>query len=323
MIKLLHGYQIVDRVMFIMLKLIMNKLVIKNDEVLNILTLRYKYIEHSESSDSIFSAIKYDMVEYLQNYVINIEDKITLNKIQDIIIENDSIKCFEYFYLQIQDCLEKLLCAPKNDGSSDSDDLENSYDSYAVSDGWNFFDKYDVRNTLYKDICMKFIVNNAVKCLKFLYNRNLFEYSAKKFITSNTSESIEYLKNFLDDENYIDIDTNKDMIILAVSQNNLYSVKLFHEKGHIWHSQVCTRAAEDGNLDILIYAHENGCHWNKNTLTAAKKYGHEKCYQFALNNDCNNNRYGLSQFDIADHTLDKYSPNNPFSSFEDIAWGLL
>jgi hypothetical protein len=49
---------------------------------------------------------------------------------------------------------------------------------------------------------------------------------------------------------------------------------------------ICSSAAEHGQLDYLQYAHENGCFWNKLTCSSSAENGHLNCLQYAHTQGC-------------------------------------
>src|SRR5437764_9676510 len=49
---------------------------------------------------------------------------------------------------------------------------------------------------------------------------------------------------------------------------------------------ICTNAAYEGYLNVLIYLRENNCDWNSDTCAYAAKYGHLSLLKWARQNGC-------------------------------------
>ena len=53
-----------------------------------------------------------------------------------------------------------------------------------------------------------------------------------------------------------------------------------------WDEDICSIAAEKGNLNVLKYAHENNCPWDSNTCAQAAMDGHLEVLKYLHENKC-------------------------------------
>lgn len=67
----------------------------------------------------------------------------------------------------------------------------------------------------------------------------------------------------------------------------LNQAKYYNKKWHEFNiNHVCTIAAENGWLDLLIWARNKSYHWDEWTAIAAAKYGNLELYKYIVNNGC-------------------------------------
>ena len=51
-------------------------------------------------------------------------------------------------------------------------------------------------------------------------------------------------------------------------------------------AETCSKAAANGQLELLKHAHEHGCDWNERTCEYAAKNGHLECLKYAHEHGC-------------------------------------
>jgi hypothetical protein len=85
---------------------------------------------------------------------------------------------------------------------------------------------------------------------------------------------------------YVKYVKNIDICSSAAEHGQLDCLQYAHENGCFWNKLTCTYAAMNGHLDCLQYAHTHGCPWDEWTCFYAAENGHLNCLQYAHTHGC-------------------------------------
>ena len=128
------------------------------------------------------------------------------------------------------------------------------------------------------------------------------KFTSGESVTSSISRSEKYFED-------AGTDSEEQHILFWYSVSTRYGrvdvMEWAHTQGHsrVWNArfrggntghQVCTRAAEYGQLAGLQWLRQNGCSWNSETSSGAAKGGHLSVLQWVRENGCEWDRYTCS-----------------------------
>jgi hypothetical protein len=115
----------------------------------------------------------------------------------------------------------------------------------------------------------------------------------------------------------------------AIKNRHLRCFEFAHQNGSSNIDEtICQRAAESGEIDILIYAHTNGFPWDKSTCIAAAENGHVSCLQYAIDNGCPFNidecigasNQGFMDFEEMWGDMDFFANDKRYANIVNILW---
>jgi hypothetical protein len=158
---------------------------------------------------------------------------------------------------------------------------------------WLFplLDKEKDKFTL-KGMFMKATDNKCSDVVKFLAENGcpMHTETANSLISGGYLEELKMVINNrlkLDDEEVYNLQLYfPDICSTAACEGYLDMLIWLREKGCNWDKYTCASAASNGHIHILKYAHENGCPWHDLTCKVAANTGNIECLKYAHLNGC-------------------------------------
>jgi hypothetical protein len=81
-------------------------------------------------------------------------------------------------------------------------------------------------------------------------------------------------------------DTTMEIGMSQLPLGNLIFLQYLDTLDCLWDTYTCSKAAENGYLEMLQWARANGCPWDEETCSCAARYGHLEILQWARSNGC-------------------------------------
>ena len=79
----------------------------------------------------------------------------------------------------------------------------------------------------------------------------------------------------------------RSKVCTIAAKNGWLDLLIFaRENGCKWDSYTCSNAAENEHFEILKWAKENGCEWDSSTCSYAAENGHLEILKWAKENGC-------------------------------------
>ena len=108
------------------------------------------------------------------------------------------------------------------------------------------------------------------------------------------SEPIDFIK-YLISKNF---PLSEDLCIKAIESNNLEILTCLHENECPWNIMVCNSAIRNDRIEILKYLHENGCPWDGFTFYCAVESNNLEIIKYLCDNKCPYDEQYTYQIDI-------------------------
>ena len=150
--------------------------------------------------------------------------------------------------------------------------------------------KYLKKNgcTMSKNVCIRAAENGNYECLKYAHENGAELEVDNSFLRRHSYAGLNccdtIILRYLKYNNFYE--TCSEQLKNQIFKEHLQCIKYINDNGCKWTVKGLNKAAEYGNLELLIFLHENGCAWNSQTFKAAGISASLECLKYLYKNEC-------------------------------------